>query len=119
MDVQLVMGIAANVPAIFWSTGGAEPHGPAADEPFLAFMSALLADESPPLVVSTSDGDDEQLDLDIGYINHATSQFQLAGLRGISLVFASGDGGVAGGDGAVNCSSSRHRLLVFLPAVSS
>jgi len=114
MDVQLMMGIAANVPAIFWSTGGAEPHGPAADEPFLAFMSALLADESPPLVVSTSYGDDE-LDLDIGYINHANSQFQLAGLRGISLLFASGDGGVAGGYGTANCSSG---FVAVFPSAS-
>jgi tripeptidyl-peptidase-1 len=102
MDVQLIMGVAPNVPAVFWSTGGAEIHGPNANEPFLAFMSALLGAQSPPLVVTTSYGDDE-LDLDVDYINQANSQFQLAGLRGISILFASGDGGVAGGHGIPGC----------------
>ena len=113
MDVQFIMGVASGVQATFWSTGGREPHGPQADEPFAAFMTDLLSDPSPPLVVSTSYGDDE-LDLDIEYCIKTNSQFQLAGLRGISVLFASGDGGVAGGHGIDDCTT----FVAVYPAAS-
>jgi tripeptidyl-peptidase-1 len=104
MDVQLIMGVASNVSAVFWSTAGSQPHGPNANEPFLTFLSDMLSLSDPPLVVTTSYGDDE-LDLDIDYLNKVNQQFQIAGVRGISLLFASGDGGVAGGHGIANCTT--------------
>jgi tripeptidyl-peptidase-1 len=104
MDVQLIMGVASNVSAYFWSTAGSQPHGPSAGEPFLAFWTALVNAQAVPLVVSTSYGDDE-FDLDLDYLNHVNAMFQAAALRGVSILFASGDGGVAGGHGIANCTT--------------
>ena len=113
MDVQLIMGIASGIPAYFLSTGGSEPHGPSADEPFLAFLSALLDMQSPPLAMSTSYGDNE-LDLDVSYLNQVNTKFQMAGVMGISLLFASGDGGVAGGYAVPNCTD----FIAVFPSAS-
>lgn len=101
-DIQLLMGIAPGVPTYFISTGGRQPHGPDADEPFFAFFSALVNAQEAPLVVSTSYGDDE-LDLDMDYVVACNAKFQQSGLRGVSVLFASGDGGVAGGHGIEGC----------------
>ncbi len=92
MDIQLLLSIGLNVPTLFYSTGGQQPHGPDANEPFLNAFSQLAQMQYPPLVVSTSYGDNE-LDLDIGHLNAVNAKFAVLGLRGVSVLFASGDGG--------------------------
>ena len=49
-----------------------------------------------PLVISTSYGDDEPGVVE-DYGNRVNIEFAKAGVRGSSIIFASGDGGVSGG----------------------
>lgn len=53
--------MAAGVPTTFWSTAGLRnnsgPPGPSNQEPFLAWITALMDDPTPPLVHSSSYSD--------------------------------------------------------------
>ena len=82
-------------------TAGRQPKNPQ-NEPFLVWLSALANTTSPPLVISTSYGDDEP-SVDYDYAQRVNTEFMKAGGRGISLLFSSGDSGV-GGRGA-SCSA--------------
>lgn len=53
-----------------------------------------------PLVISTSYGEDED-NTDLAYAQRCNTEFMKAGARGISLLFSSGDSGVAGIGGSV------------------
>ena len=49
-----------------------------------------------PLTMSVSYGDNEP-GVDFSYATRVNTEFQKAGVRGTSIMFSSGDGGVAGG----------------------
>ncbi len=95
LDIQYSMGVAPGVPATFWSTPGTQP-GNDQNEPFLAFLFNLAAQPQVPWVVSTSYGDNENT-VNYDYAVRVNQEFVKAGVRGITLLFSSGDGGVAGG----------------------
>merc|ERR1712032_167368 len=67
------------------------------NEPYLKFLTTLsgTSDEEVPLVISTSYGEDED-STDLDYARRCNVEFQKAGVRGITLLFSSGDSGVAG-----------------------
>jgi len=74
-------------------------HRPAINEPFLEFVLYMNAVDDAPSVVSTSYGEDEG-STDDAYAVRVQYEFGLAALRGMSLIFASGDSGVASTWGA-------------------
>jgi len=78
----------------FWSTGGRQPQNPE-NEPFLVFLYAVGNHTNPPFVFSISYGDNEET-VDYDYAVRVNSEFVKAGVRGITLMASSGDGGVAG-----------------------
>jgi len=91
-----------------WKTSGLETEfdsfpGTAPDnnanEPFLDMLYYLGNNTNPPWVVSTSYGEDET-SVSLSYANSCNTEFQSAGVRGISLLFASGDSGVASDNGS-------------------
>jgi len=65
----------------------------------LDWINAVLADKSPALVHSVSYGNDEIQQTSTDYMYSVNSQFQLAGTRGLTIIFASGDQGVWGRSG--------------------
>ena len=95
---QAITGIAGNIDTEFWGfSGQSDAHIGAqtiAQEPFLKFLHALSRadDATVPKVFSTSYGEDES-----SWPKEAAarlnSEFAKAGLRGISLLWASGDRG--------------------------
>ncbi|KAJ6586025.1 family S53 protease-like protein [Mycena capillaripes] len=94
LDIQYTAGIATGVPLQFLSVGGAIDGSD--------FAAALLDTtifidglEDPPTVVSTSYGGSEEL---FGYTmaRQICYGYMALGARGISVLFASGDGGVRG-----------------------
>lgn len=87
------MAIGSNVETTFWSTAGLHDG----QEPFLEWISAISNDTSPPLINSVSYGDDEPT-ISKAYMEAVSTQFAAIGIRGVTLLFASGDSGVAGGD---------------------
>ena len=93
LDIQYITALTPGVNNItFWYTAGRQPSNPD-NEPFLLWLSALANTTSPPLVISTSYGDDEPT-VDYDYAVRVSTEFMKAGARGISLLFASGDSGV-------------------------
>eukprot|EP00163_Fabomonas_tropica_P000428 TRINITY_DN10261_c0_g1_i1.p1 TRINITY_DN10261_c0_g1~~TRINITY_DN10261_c0_g1_i1.p1 ORF type:complete len:610 (-),score=190.37 TRINITY_DN10261_c0_g1_i1:194-2023(-) len=89
LDIEYIMSMGANVSTTFWSTGGLHDN----QEPFLEWITAVNNATSPPLVNSVSYGDDEST-LDPAYMERVNTEFQKAGTKGLSILFASGDNGV-------------------------
>uniref|UniRef100_A0A7S4S9L0 subtilisin n=1 Tax=Alexandrium monilatum TaxID=311494 RepID=A0A7S4S9L0_9DINO len=93
LDIETITGVAGNVESEFWGFSGRSPDNPQ-NEPFMKWLEKLSStpDADVPKVFSTSYGEDE------GSWSRAAAQrlnveFQKAGVRGISLLFASGDSG--------------------------
>ncbi|KAF7332453.1 Peptidase S53 domain-containing protein [Mycena kentingensis (nom. inval.)] len=103
LDTQFGFGVAFPTPGVFWSTGGRPPfivdaHTPVdTNEPYLDWLDHVLAQDYIPQTISTSYADDEQT-VPFSYASRVCKRFAELGCRGVSVLFASGDGGV--GDGS-------------------
>ncbi|KZT71792.1 subtilisin-like protein [Daedalea quercina L-15889] len=96
LDIQYTIGLATDVPVTFISAG--DSYYPTDDEfADLLLYTALymLVPPSPPQVMTTSYGDDEYLISEALAISLCATYAGL-GARGVSVLFASGDGGVSG-----------------------
>ncbi|KAG5340417.1 hypothetical protein C0989_001657 [Termitomyces sp. Mn162] len=86
-----------------YSTAGRAPFIPDVNtptdtnEPYTDWLEFVLNRTDTPLVISTSYGDDEQ-SVPKSFAIRACRGFAQLGLRGISLLFSSGDGGVGDND---------------------
>ncbi|KAF9534130.1 tripeptidyl peptidase A [Crepidotus variabilis] len=102
LDTQFAFGLAYPLNGTFYTVGGRPPHKPSlmtptnTNEPYLVFVDYLLGLDNPPLVVSSSYGEDEQ-SVPEDYARRVCNQFAQLGARGVSFLVSSGDGGV--GDG--------------------
>eukprot|EP00656_Telonema_subtile_P007423 TRINITY_DN13489_c0_g1_i1.p1 TRINITY_DN13489_c0_g1~~TRINITY_DN13489_c0_g1_i1.p1 ORF type:complete len:326 (+),score=94.10 TRINITY_DN13489_c0_g1_i1:129-1106(+) len=99
LDIETITGIAGNITSEFWGYAG---HADGTtNEPFLKWLSMLsnTSDEQVPKVFSTSYGEDED-SWSLSAATRMNVEFQKAGARGISLLYASGDEGA-------NCKSSK------------
>ena len=76
-------------------TVGRQP-GSSDNEPFLSFLQTISSTAEVPWVISTSYGDNEPT-VNFDYASRMNVEFQKMGVRGISVLFSSGDGGVSGG----------------------
>jgi tripeptidyl-peptidase-1 len=63
------------------------------------WMDSVLAEDSPALVHSASYGNDEVQQTSTEYMDTVNQKFAMAGTRGLSIIFASGDQGVWGRSG--------------------
>ncbi|THV08230.1 tripeptidyl peptidase A [Dendrothele bispora CBS 962.96] len=103
LDVQFAFGLSFPINSTFFSTGGRPPFIPDigtpedTNEPYTEWLDFILAQENPPLAISTSYGDDEQT-VPENFARRACAGFAQLGARGVSLMFSSGDGGVGDGD---------------------
>ncbi|KAK7000264.1 peptidase S8/S53 domain-containing protein [Favolaschia claudopus] len=103
LDVEYTAGIASGVPLQFLTVGGSDL--PTALLDTATFLSGV---EDPPTVVTTSYGDNESV-FGTSLATKICEGYAAASARGISILFASGDGGVNGGfDNGVDCG-------IFLP----
>ncbi|KAI0691960.1 family S53 protease [Cerioporus squamosus] len=93
LDIQYTVGVATGVPIFFISIGEDYQDGPL--EGFLDVVNALLDEDTPPYVMSTSYGQDEDT-ISLNLANKLCKAYAQLGARGVSILFASGDGGVAG-----------------------
>ncbi|XP_076604465.1 tripeptidyl-peptidase 1 isoform X1 [Chaetodon auriga] len=88
LDVEYIMSTGANIPTwVFTNPGRHESQ-----EPFLQWMVLLSNMSDLPWVHTISYGDDED-SLSTAYMMRINTEFMKAGVRGISLLFASGDSG--------------------------
>ncbi|OCH85123.1 family S53 protease [Obba rivulosa] len=93
LDIQYTMGIASLVPTTFVTVGFDNNDG---IDGFLDEILFLTNQTAPPQVLTTSYGFDEDTVTGSLAINLCNAYAQL-GARGVSVLFASGDGGVSGG----------------------
>ncbi|XP_073338868.1 tripeptidyl-peptidase 1 [Pagrus major] len=88
LDVEYIMSTGANISTwVFTNPGRHETQ-----EPFLQWMVLLSNMSDLPWVHTISYGDDED-SLSTAYMMRINTEFMKAGVRGISLLFASGDSG--------------------------
>ncbi len=96
LDLQYITAIAPNAITYIWSQVGLNPFS-SIDEPFVAWAETVLQMKRPPYVISISYSDDEE------HVFNASAAYALSldpllmkmGARGISVLLASGDDGVA------------------------
>ena len=90
LDTQYIMSTGANISTWFWSTPGRHET----QEPFLTWMVAVGNMTEVPYVHSISYGDVES-SLSVSYMKRVNVEFMKAGVRGLTILFASGDDGAA------------------------
>eukprot|EP01062_Namystynia_karyoxenos_P059780 TRINITY_DN511_c0_g1_i3.p2 TRINITY_DN511_c0_g1~~TRINITY_DN511_c0_g1_i3.p2 ORF type:complete len:574 (+),score=210.79 TRINITY_DN511_c0_g1_i3:92-1723(+) len=93
LDIETITGVAGNIESEYWGFGGKSPDNPD-NEPFMKWLSQVsqTSDADVPRIFSTSYGEDE------GSWSYPAAQrlnveFQKAGARGITLLYAAGDEG--------------------------
>ncbi|KAH9077523.1 subtilisin-like protein [Lactarius deliciosus] len=92
INIQLSEGMAYPTPHIFYNTK-ASPNG----DYFLAWLNAVLSQQDVPQTITTSYGTFEK-DFPKSYATRVCILFGQLGVRGTSVLFASGDDGVGRGD---------------------
>lgn len=107
LDIQYVSSMAHGSAFSFIYTAGRAPKNPD-NEPFLVFVQSLANYTSVPWVISTSYGDDENT-VDADYAKRLSQEFSKLGLRGVSVLFSSGDSGVG-------CNANGDKFMPTLPS---
>ncbi|KAI1786397.1 peptidase S8/S53 domain-containing protein [Ganoderma leucocontextum] len=100
LDIQYTVGVATGVPTVFISVGDQLQDGDL--EGFLDVVNFLLDEDAPPYVMTTSYGQNENT-ISRKLAQNLCNAYAQLGARGVSVLFASGDGGVAGSQSA-SCS---------------
>jgi len=96
LDIEYITAMGGGIEAEFWTYNGTAPDNKQ-NEPFLDWILQVgnTSDAEVPLVFSTSYGEPED-SVTMAYMNRIESEFKKTGVRGITLLFASGDSGVGG-----------------------
>jgi tripeptidyl-peptidase I len=121
LDIQYTESITYPTPNIFYSTGGTPPYNAEeqspsdTNEPYLDWLHFILEQNTIPQTISTSYGDDEQT-VPPDYAATVCSLFAQLGSRGVSLLFASGDGAVGGGSCQSNDGTNSVKFIPIFPA---
>ncbi|KAF9972599.1 hypothetical protein BGZ73_004275 [Actinomortierella ambigua] len=89
LDIQYIVGIAAGVPVTFVSSGLSNMNG------LQNLVDYFLSSDNPPSVLSISYGFNEN-QVSSNQVAAVCNAFQQLGSRGVSVIVATGDGGVAG-----------------------
>ena len=90
LDIEYIKAAAPEVPLTVWYSSRYS---------LLKWATNITETENAPLVWSVSYGNDEAQQTGIAYMLQCSIAFQKAGLKGISILFASGDQGACGREG--------------------
>ncbi|KAH8986678.1 subtilisin-like protein [Lactarius akahatsu] len=112
LDIQYAEAMAYPTQHIFYSTGGAPTS--LTDDPYIHWLNYLLDQDNVniPQTISTSYGGYEHT-MQLEYVVSVCALFGQLGLRGVSVLFSSGDYGVGVGDCLVPHNSGES--VQFLP----
>lgn len=102
LDIQYTVGIATGVPVTFISAG--EQNFDSDLDGFLDMIRFLQFQISPPQVLTTSYGQDED-EVSPALAESLCNAYAQLGARGVSILFSSGDGGVGGGGQGLECTT--------------
>ncbi|KAJ6473797.1 family S53 protease [Mycena sanguinolenta] len=100
LDIEYTVGLATNIPVTFISVGNQTQDG--ADGGYMDIITALIAEDAPPQVLTTSYGFENETSLSQALTFAMCDSYMQLTARGVSILFASGDGGVDGAGGG-NC----------------
>lgn len=126
LDMEYSMPFTGSLPVIYYSVGGRPPTLDAAgnlkplnqsyNEPYLEWLEYMLAkaDGELPQVISISYTDTE-MGVPRSYAIHVCDLFGRLAARGVSIINASGDGGVAGQEDFDCISNDGLKTPQFLP----
>jgi tripeptidyl-peptidase-1 len=125
LDIQYAAALGYKQKIKFYSTGGRGPLVPDLDqpdpnessnEPYLDFLNYITAlpDRDLPQTLTTSYGEDEQ-SVPEPYVRKVCKMFGELGMRGVSVIFSSGDTGVASAC-QTNDGKNATRFLPIFPA---
>ncbi|CZR56684.1 related to Tripeptidyl-peptidase sed2 [Phialocephala subalpina] len=126
LDMEFSMPFTGSLPVVYYSVGGRPPTlgqdgqelplNQSYAEPYLEWLQYMLAkpDGAIPQVISISYTDTEQT-VPRDYAVHVCDLFGRLALRGVSIIDASGDGGVAGQDDVPCVSNDGQSRANFLP----
>jgi tripeptidyl-peptidase-1 len=124
LDAELTLVMAYPTRMTAYNTGGSPPYlsnrfwgDLNLNEPYLEWLEFALSQDSLPNVITSSYGDFEQT-IPLSYARRVCTSFAQLGLRGVSVLVASGDYGV--GPSASTCVSnqgdSTKQFLPIFPA---
>lgn len=119
LDIETIAGLVWPINITSYATGGSPPFVPDiatptdTNEPYLVWLDYVLGKDDLPQTISTSYGDDEQ-SVPASYAQSVCEGFAQLGLRGVSLLFSSGDSGVGANGTCV--SNDGKNTTMFLPA---
>ncbi|KAH8993854.1 subtilisin-like protein [Lactarius hatsudake] len=111
LNVQYTSAIAYPTTNIFYSTGGSDTLG----DPFINWLNHVLDLFSVPQTVSTPYSMPEYT-VPPDYATHVCNLFAQLGVRGVSVLFSTGNDGVGRGNCLVRDSSGNSRVQ-FLPSL--
>lgn len=106
LDVEYIMALAPKAATYFYSMNESNPTDPAgtkkedSNEGFLTYLELVDSQEYPPLVHSLSYGDVEAQVYNLSrnstaeYVTRCNEEFMQMGLRGLTVLFSSGDDGI-------------------------
>lgn len=86
LDIEYIMGVATNIPTTFWSLNQYSLYD---------WIEQVAGTAYPPLIHSVSYGNDEAQN-GKAYMDKTNQEFAKMGVRGITVLFASGDQGAWG-----------------------
>merc|ERR1712113_774364 len=86
IDLQWIQAMGDNVRTQYWAT----PGGHNAHEPFLQWLVDMANSTDPALVHSVSYGENEE-EYSVAYLKRANVEFMKLGMRGITIMVATGD----------------------------
>jgi len=113
IDVQWIQGIGRGVPTIYHTT----PGGESGHEPFLSWLMEVCNETSPALVQSLSYGENED-SYSATYQQRGDIELIKLGLRGVSVLVATGDTGVQGAAQAGGADPQCNPFVPVWPASS-
>lgn len=93
LDIQYALAVGGGLPTIFLSVGSDIQQGDPLG--FLDTVNLLLAQDDPPQTLTTSYGFPHESDIPSSLTFAICDAYQQLTARGVSILFASGDGGVA------------------------
>jgi len=97
LDIEYLTGLAYPIPSTSYYSSTYSLYD---------WLAVILNDKAAPYVHSVSYGNDEVQQTSVAYMNSVNQQLQMAGTKGLTVMFASGDQGVWGrtgsGDGKFN-----------------
>ncbi|KAI0085901.1 family S53 protease-like protein [Irpex rosettiformis] len=102
LDIQYTVGIASGIPTTFISVGANNQDGDLVGS--LDMINFLLNESNPPQVLTTSYDVDEPA-VSRALTNTLCNACAQLGARGVSILFASGDGGVGGSEPGESCTT--------------